>query len=253
MNEARYFAGRDGLDQRLPDLLLPTLNRLATHAMGLTGADVERIVREARLKARREKRAIRYEDLEDGIRSHRPPVAPDLRYRLAVHEAGHAVVHHALGLGPIYGLVLDGALGSRNRLGIQARAGGTEEWYGDMLAMLMAGRAAEEFMLGTVSSGSGGGEDSDLARATLLAFEVERTLGLGSHLPLLYRPHPVPTQVLDRDPDLATRVHARLEKASDDATAILTRRERAFNALTKALFEAQALDEQAVLQILEEG
>lgn len=29
------------------------LKRLATRAMGLTGADIERIVREARLKARR--------------------------------------------------------------------------------------------------------------------------------------------------------------------------------------------------------
>lgn len=48
------------------------LNRLATRAMGLTGADIERIVRQARLKARREKRAIRYQDLEDGIRMDRP-------------------------------------------------------------------------------------------------------------------------------------------------------------------------------------
>ena len=253
MTEVRYFAGRDGSDQRLPDPMLLTLNRLATHAMGLTGADIERIVREARLKARREKRAIRYEDLENGIRSHRPPVARDLRYRLAVHEAGHAVVHHALGLGRIHGLVIDGALGSRNRLGVHARAGGTEEWYQHMLAMLMAGRAAEELVLGTTSSGSGGGDESDLARATLLAFEVERTLGLGSHLPMLYRPHPVPTQVLDRDPDLATRVHARLEKASDDATTILRQRMSRFNSLTKALFDTQALDEQAVLQILGEG
>ncbi len=72
-------------------------------------------------------------------------------------------------------------------------------------------------------------------------------------MPLLYRPHPVPTQVLDRDPDLATRVHARLEKACDDATSILTQRMATFNGLTKALFDAQALDEQAVLQILGEG
>lgn len=44
------------------------LKRLATRAMGLTGADVERIVREARQVARRKKRPIRYKDLEDGIR-----------------------------------------------------------------------------------------------------------------------------------------------------------------------------------------
>ncbi len=70
------------------------LRRLATRAMGLTGADIERIVREARLKARRGKRAISYEDIEEGIRGNRPPVPYDLRWRFAFHEAGHAVVHH---------------------------------------------------------------------------------------------------------------------------------------------------------------
>lgn len=81
------------------------LRRLATRAMGLTGADIERIVREARLKARRSKRAIRYEDIEDGIRGHRPPVPHNLRWRYAFHEAGHAVVHYGLDLGPVRGQI----------------------------------------------------------------------------------------------------------------------------------------------------
>ncbi len=83
------------------------LRRLATRAMGLTGADIERIVREARLKARRGKREIRYQDIEEGIRGHRPPVPYNLRWRYAFHEAGHAVVHHALDLGPVRGLNID--------------------------------------------------------------------------------------------------------------------------------------------------
>ncbi len=44
------------------------LKRLRTRAMELTGAVVERIVREARQVARRQKRSICYQDLEDGIR-----------------------------------------------------------------------------------------------------------------------------------------------------------------------------------------
>ncbi|KQZ63415.1 ATP-dependent Zn protease [Rhizobium sp. Root149] len=229
------------------------LRRLATRAMGLTGADIERIVREARLKARRGKRAIRYEDIEDGIRGHRPPVPYNLRWRFAFHEAGHAVVHHALDLGPVRGLNIDTGEGGYNLVGFHAWATDTRDWYENMLTMLMAGRAAEQLVLKRVSSGSGGTDDSDLARATRLAFDMERTLGFGSEHPLLYRPHRDPGAVFDRDPELAARVHGKLEAALDLAAVILRRRRSTFHALAKALFDAQAMDEMAVLHILTDG
>jgi cell division protease FtsH len=226
------------------------LKRLATRAMGLTGADIERIVREARLKARRGKRPIRYEDIEEGIRGNRAPVPYNLRWRFAFHEAGHAVVHHALDLGPVRGLNIDTGKGGYNLVGFHVWSTDTRDWYENMLTMLMAGRAAEQLMLKRVSSGSGGSDDSDLARATRLAFDMERTLGFGMEHPLLYRPHRDPGAVLDRDPELAARVHGSLEAALGRAAAILRKRRPAFNALAKALFDAQAMDEEAVLQIL---
>ncbi|MBD9567286.1 ATP-dependent Zn protease [Ensifer sp. ENS08] len=229
------------------------LRRLATRAMGLTGADIERIIREARLKARRGKRAITYEDIEEGIRGNRPPVPYNLRWRFAFHEAGHAVVHHALDLGPVRGLNIDTGQGGYNLVGFHVWATDTRDWYEHMLTMLMAGRAAENLMFKRVSSGSGGADDSDLARATRIAFDMERTLGFGSEHPLLYRPHRDPGAVLDRAPELAARVHARLEAALDRGATILRRRRPTFHALAKALFDAQAMDENAVLQILADG
>ena len=228
------------------------LRRLATRAMGLTGADIERIVREARLKARRGRRAIRYEDIEEGIRGHRPLVPHNLRWRFAFHEAGHAVVHHALDLGPVRGLNIDSGEGGYNLVGFHVWATDTRDWYENMLTMLMAGRAAEQLVLKRVSSGSGGTDDSDLARATRLAFDMERVLGFGSEHPLLYRPHRDPGAVFDREPELAVRVHARLEAALDRAAVILRRRRPTFHALAKALFDAQAMDEAAVRQILKD-
>lgn len=230
------------------------LRRLATRAMGLTGADIERVVREARLKARRGKRLISYEDIEEGIRGNRLPVPYDLRWRSAFHEAGHAVVHHALDLGPVRGLNIDtGQGGGYNLVGFHLRGTGARDWYENMLTMLMAGRAAEKLVLKRISSGSGGSDDSDLARATRVAFDMERTLGLGTEHPLLYRPHRDPATVLDRDPELAARIHGMLEVALDRAAVILRRRRPTFYALAKALFEAQAMDETAVLQILRDG
>ncbi|NRP17901.1 ATP-dependent zinc metalloprotease FtsH [Ensifer adhaerens] len=229
------------------------LRRLATRAMGLTGADIERVVREARLKARRGKRAITYVDIEEGIRGNRPQVPYNLRWRWAFHEAGHAVVHHVLDLGPVRGLNIDTGKGGYNLVGFHLWAADTRDWYENMLTMLMAGRAAEQLTLKRISAGSGGTEDSDLARATRLAFDMERILGFGAEHPLLYRPHRDPGAVLDGDPELAARVHARLEAALDRAGTILRRRRPTFNALAKALFEAQAMDESAVLQILTDG
>ncbi|MNL80039.1 hypothetical protein D3C87_2067810 [compost metagenome] len=82
---------------------------------------------------------------------------------------------------------------------------------------------------------------------------MERTLGFGSEHPLLYRPHRDAGAVLDREPELATRVHAKLEVALDRAETILRRLRPTFHALAKTLFEARALDEEAVLQILTDG
>jgi len=229
---------------------LQALRRLATRAMGLTGADIERIVREARLKARREKRRLTYADVEAGIRGNRPPVPYDVRWRFAIHESGHAVVHHALRLGSIKGLTIDAKDGGHNAVTFATNAPDTEAWYERLLAMLMAGRAAELIVLKTVSAGSGGAEESDLARATRIALDMEQALGFGGRHPLLYLGHKDPTATLSRDADLAERVHRRLEFAQARATEVITENRRAFDRLVRALFDAQALDGQAVMDIL---
>jgi len=237
-----------------PEAAASLLKRLATRAMGLIGADIERIVRQARLKARREKRTIRYEDLEEGIRMDRPQVPYDLRWRFAIHEAGHAVVHHALRLGPIHGLNIDApAGGGYSQLGFTASGSDTLGYREDMLAMLMAGRAAEQIVVGKVSAGSGGSDESDLARATKMALAMERSLGFGAIQPLLYRDDKDPTVVLDSNPDLAARIHARLEKAFARAVEIVNENRDKLDALTNALFDAQALDGEAVRRLLKDG
>lgn len=226
------------------------LRRLATRAMGLTGADVERVVREARLKARREKRPMTYADVEAGIRGHRPTLSYDVRWRLAIHESGHAVVHHALRLGAVLGLTIDAKDGGQNTITFGNGGPDTVEWYERLLALLMAGRAAELIVLKTASAGSGGAEHSDLARATRIAIDMEQALGFGARYPLLYLHHREPTAILSRDDDLAKRVHRRLEFAQARATEVILENRAAFDRLVRALFDAQALDGDAVMDIL---
>ena len=240
------------INEGTADAVQALLHRLATRAMGLTGADVERIVRQARRKARREKRPIRFEDLEEGIRMDRPQLPCDLRWRFAIHEAGHAVVHHALKLGPIHGINIDTVHGGYSQLGFTASGSDTLSYHEDMLAVLMAGRAAEQIVMGSVSSGSGGADHSDLARATRLALAMERSLGFGSIQPLLYREDKDPSVVLDGNPDLAARVHARLEQALARATEVLHDKRDRLDALIKALFDAPVLEGTFVTSLLRE-
>lgn len=228
------------------------LKRLGTRAMGLTGADVERIVREARQVARRQKRPIQYKDLEDGIRMNRPQLPHDLRWRFAVHEAGHAIVHHALKLGPIQGITIDMPDGGYSLLAFQRSGSDTLSYREDLLAMLLAGRAAEQIVFCSVSVGSAGAEDSDLGRATRLALALERSLGFGAVQPLLYRDDKDPTQVLDAYPDLAARVHAKLEKALGRAAESLNDNRERLDRLTAVLLEQQVLDGETVESILDD-
>ncbi|MGR6431457.1 ATP-dependent Zn protease [Rhizobium sp. PAMB 3174] len=229
------------------------LKRLATRAMGMTGADVERVVREARLKARREKRAVSIADLEISLRLSRPPQSPELLRLHAVHEEGHALVHHVLQIGPILGVTIDSSSGAFGNLGFRADRAHSLSMADDTIAMLMAGRAAEIIVFGKPGAGAGGTNDCDLARATNLAVSIERTWGLGEDLPLLYRPSKDNTVVLDHDRGLAIRIHARLEQAQERAGEIISRHRATLDALAAALVEAQALEGADVVRILEEA
>lgn len=242
-------SGSPRADAQAPETAL-LLRQLAARAMGMTGADIERIVRQARLVARREKRPLRYEDIEAGLRDHRPALPYDVRWRYAIHEAGHAVVHHALGLGDVTGLTIDAQDGGYNMLRFSGGGAGTRAWHENMMAMLMAGRAAELLLLTSASTGSAGADHSDLAKATELGLAMETKLGFGGVRPLLYLSHPVPEQALTSDRDLANRVHARIETGLELAMEVIKLNRPPMDALVRALFDAQALDGPAVMAIL---
>lgn len=228
------------------------LKRLAARALGLTGADVQRIVKEAKAAARRQRRPLALADLEAGIRHHRPQLSPERLRATAVHEAGHLLVHYMLGLGPIKGVTIDDESGGGyGSLGFDTQHYMRRDWFEDLMTMLLAGRAAETLVFVEPGTGAGGSDDSDLARATAIAFALERTLGFGQKLPLLYRPHPRPAVALDADPVLAARVHGHLERAEERAGRLITEHRRGFEALVEALIEAQALDGADVVRILD--
>ncbi|RWM04318.1 MAG: AAA family ATPase [Mesorhizobium sp.] len=219
---------RHHLGDQLPDVdLMPA----ALAARGATGADVEAYVRRARGAARRGRRPLKLDDLLAEVRAKREPPSREARRLLAVHEAGHAVAATILGCVEVIGV----SIGDRSGLTEIARVDGSMslKHCHDIMIMLLAGRAAEELVLGSPSAGSGGMLGSDLARATELAKDIELRFGLGELGPVflpdgLHEP-------LTLVPGLLGAVKKRLDGALTDARGLLEENWAALDAVADAL------------------
>ncbi|MFV1874857.1 AAA family ATPase [Nioella sp.] len=204
--------------QAYPHLEEVDLTELAAQAVGLSGASIAGLVRAARARARRARRALHVNDLTAALAEIRPPMPTTLRWQVAVHEAGHALVAASTGIARprLLALQADGGVTHSKRLMIGQRRSEMEA----ALALDLAGRAGEIAVFGEPSGGAGGEEGSDLARATLLAVAIEASLGLGDRLVWQGSPQ----TVLDRlplDGDLRARVEGHLRRAEARALRIV--------------------------------
>lgn len=204
--------------QAWPDLAHVDLTDLAARAVGMSGAQIAAWVRSARGLARREQRPLSVQHLETTLRGLRPQMPDALRWQVAIHEAGHAVVGAATGVArpKLLALQGDGGVTHSKRLMIGQRRSEMEA----ALALDLAGRAAEVAVFGEPSGGAGGEKGSDLASATLVAVAIEASLGLGDRLVWQGSPQ----TVLDRlplDGDLRARVEGHLRRAEARALLIV--------------------------------
>jgi len=181
---------------------------------------------------------------------------PHELYLSAVHEAGHAVAAVEIGIG-VRGVTIratdtTGGGFSRGRASYFM----TEHDIHDELVCLLAGRAAEQVVLGEASCGAGGGADSDLAVATWLAARGVSECGFDGHRGLLWQPISERRtdlgDALSRDAVLAEMVRQRLVDAYSDACALLLRRRTAVDAVATALLERTALDGGEIARIVED-
>lgn len=172
-----------------------------------------------------------------------PKRTPQLIFRLAVHEASHAVVRLYLGLGTITKISIDAPQGGYVMWKTSELQEQTEEFFTAVLASTWAGRAGEEVIIETVgASGGPDGRDSDQAVATQLAFDMETCMGFGQKWPLLYRATSDPQFLLAIDPELSERVHARLERAYQAALKMVQKQRGAIEHLAKILLLAGTLE-----------
>lgn len=141
-----------------PENLFPIAHKL----VGLTPAEIDGRIRAGRSFARGSNHAFDAAHLLAAIEREEASVFASL-HRMAVHEAGHAVVAHLLGLGPVTKVKVS-VKGGETLRGLQKPVILRSEIQNE-ITVLLAGRAAEALVFEEVSSGAGGHPGSDLAMA----------------------------------------------------------------------------------------
>jgi cell division protease FtsH len=119
----------------------------------------------------------------------------------------------------------------------------------NFLSALLGGRAAEQLAFADVTAGAGGGESSDLSRATRLAMRIETEFGLGS-LGLVSLEGELNGRDLMVFEPLRNAVRLTIDRAYATALEVLSNNRAALDALAAALFSAGYLDRAEIEAVL---
>ena len=166
------------------------LAKVARGTAGVTGADLENLSNEAALLcARRGDQFITMADFEEAeIKvlagpEKRSRVVPEHERKLtAYHEAGHAVVMHALPTHePVHRITIvprGHAGGMTISLPDEDRSYQSKRYMEEQIVSLLGGRAAEKLMLGDISTGA----SNDIERASHIARKMVTAYGMSEKL-----------------------------------------------------------------------
>jgi AAA+ superfamily predicted ATPase len=228
------------------------IDQVALLAVGSSGADVERIVKDAARAARHAERQLTVDDLRRAVTGE-DDIRDDILDRVSVHEAGHIVVHVVHNGPAAVRAVIGGTTEKAGFVAWQAPAAsaGTAAECRRTLQGLLAGRAAEEIELGAGGNGAGGSAQSDLGQATRLAAAMVGSYGHSGPHPLLYvGDHRQTGEILDHA-YLRTAAHEELSAAYGEARRILQERRVALREVARRLRIHRRIDGSEVAEILE--
>jgi cell division protease FtsH len=246
---------------------------LAKRTPGFSGADIENLVNEAALlAARRDKKRIDMVEFDEAVE--RVIAGPARRSRvireherrtLAYHEAGHALVGCLLPeFDTTYKVTIlprGMALGYTISLPEDDRYLVTRTEILNRMTQALGGRAAEELVLGELTSGAA----NDLERVTEMARQMVTEYGMTEALgPLTYGKRHGPI-FLARDlaeernyseevaRDIDEEIRRLVESCFKRAMELLAEGRDKLDALVEVLLEKETLDQQEVAAIVETG
>jgi cell division protease FtsH len=248
------------------------LGKIAANTPGFSGADLANLVNEAALNATRRGAdsiaRVDFTSARDKIMLGDPretKLEADEKRRVAVHEAGHAVVgHFSPGAEPLERVTIiprGMALGVTQYVPGADRHLMTQPQVGSQLGMLLGGYAAERLILGSVSSGA----ENDLKRATELAFKMVAHWGMSERVGPVYHEHrtehPFLGQMLATEGGTSdATIHIIEDETrrilSETLTAaqnVLKARQSELELLVAALLDRETVEKEELFQLLGPG
>jgi AFG3 family protein len=236
--------------------------RLAALTPGFSGADIANVVNEAALvAARSNERAVslpHFEQAADrviaGLEKKNKVVNKVERNTVAYHEAGHAVVgwmlEHAEPLLKV-SIVPRGsaALGFAQYLPNENLLATTQQLT-DMMCMTLGGRAAEEVMLGKISTGA----QNDLEKVTKMAYNRVAVYGMNEKVGMLSFPSDDQQFQKPYSQDTAKlideEVRLLVANAYQRTLDLITKERSKVEALAQALLEKEVLQRHDLVTVL---
>jgi cell division protease FtsH len=238
------------------------LDTLASGTPGFTGADLSNLVNEAALlAARRGKKIIEQEELEEGIM--RVVAGPEKKARLlseherkitAYHEMGHALVGHFLEhTDPVHKITIVSrgqALGLTISLPTEDKYLTTRTALMHQMGMTLGGRAAEEIVFHEVTTGAA----NDLEKVTQTAKQMimrfgmseklgPRVLGRGHDQPFLGRDYGAEADYSEEIArEIDDEIRRVIEEAHELALAVLREHMDELHKISTILIEHETID-----------
>ena len=246
-----------------------SLEELAAATPGFSGAELRNLVNEgALLAARRAQQTVRQQDFLDALEKivlgpARPILLTrDDRERIAYHEGGHAILGLVVpGADPVHRVTIvprGQALGVTYQRPDSDRYNYPEAYLRARIVGMLGGRAAEEIVYGTKTTGA----ESDIEQATGLARRMVTRWGMSERLgmvqlaprdnPYLSGPEgygaskPFSEETAEAIDEEVRKI---INESHDEARRLLTEHRARLDALAKALLERETLNEEEILAV----
>jgi cell division protease FtsH len=246
------------------------LDTLASGTPGFTGADLSNLVNEAALlAARRGKKIIEQEELEEGIM--RVVAGPEKKARLlseherkitAYHEMGHALVGHYLEhTDPVHKITIVSrgqALGLTISLPTEDKYLTTRSALMHQMAMTLGGRAAEETVFHEVTTGAANDLEkiTSMAKQMIMRFGMSeklgpRVLGRGHDQPFLGRDYGAEADYSEEIArEIDDEIRRVIEESHELALAVLREHMDELHKISTILIERETIDKDQFERLL---
>jgi cell division protease FtsH len=246
------------------------LEEMARGTPGFSGADLRNLLNEAALlAARRRKEQIEAEDIDEardkilmGLERDNLALTDEELKLLAYHEAGHAILAAVLPhADPIHKVTIvprGQAMGVTQQLPEQEKYIYPREYMLDRMAVMMGGRAAEDMVFNTATSGAANDfkQATQLARRMVMDWGMSEKLGpvsLGGDQDQVFLGNEIArrrefSETTAREVDLEIR--AVLDEAYTRASETLRKQRQALDKLAELLLEREEVAGQDVLELV---